>query len=201
MGRKRQRVTVQELELQQRETQEMNRGWVAEEHLGLPHAAYAPPVPMSSTLCKLPTSRPYDVEGLDHCETPAEAYSDVVPLLNLLAEQLGKRAEALRIYDPYFCAGTVRTRLREVGFSNVINENRDFYGDINAKPPTVPEFDVMLTNPPFSGDHMAKLLRFASGSCKPYLLLLPNYVCLKPFYKRALATGELAEALSSVLLQ
>jgi hypothetical protein len=43
---------------------------------------------------------------------------------------------------------------------------------------------------PFSGDHMARALRWVAGSGQPWLLLLPNYVCLKPFYRRALLAGR-----------
>lgn len=45
---------------------------------------------------------------------------------------------------------------------------------------TVPEHDVLVTNPPFSGDHVPKILSFcAHQGAKPWFLLLPNYVYLK----------------------
>lgn len=39
---------------------------------------------------------------------------------------------------------------------------------------------MVVTNPPFSGDHLPKVLRFCSRrDSKPWFLLLPNYVYLK----------------------
>lgn len=43
----------------------------------------------------------------------------------------------------------------------------------------VPEHDVVVTNPPFSGDHITKILSFCARRSKPWFLLLPNYVYLK----------------------
>jgi hypothetical protein len=57
----------------------------------------------------------------DHCETAAEAYRDVAPLLRALARRLGKAPGELRIYDPYFCAGGVAQHLAALGFGNVYN--------------------------------------------------------------------------------
>lgn len=45
---------------------------------------------------------------------------------------------------------------------------------------TIPEHDVVVTNPPFSGEHVPKVLSFcARQGAKPWFLLLPNYVYLK----------------------
>ena len=124
---------------------------------------------------------------MDHCETPTVAYEDIRPLMCALAKSLGKTPAQLRVYDPYFCAGTVCDRLRSLGFANVINRNRDFYADIKSG--STPDYDVLVSNPPFSASHMPKALRYCRASGKPWMLLMPNYVCLKPFYKRALASG------------
>ena len=54
------------------------------------------------------------------------------------------------------------------------------------------EYDVLVTNPPFSGDHLHKILRYVLGPLhngRPFLLLMPNYVCLKPFCRRAITTA------------
>jgi hypothetical protein len=48
--------------------------------------------------------------------------------------------------------------LKSLGLVNVINECVDFYTAIEEE--TVPEYDVLITNPPFSGDHMERLLAF-----------------------------------------
>ena len=66
----------------------------------------------------------------DHCETSVEAYADIVPLLRVWCAKLGKSPAELKIYDPYFCAGSVKRNLASLGFTNVYNENEDFYKSI-----------------------------------------------------------------------
>ena len=92
-----------------------------------------------------PASRPFATDPADHCETPALAYSHIAPLLRSLAHALGKEPSKLRIWDPYYCAGSVIDRLGALGFGDVRNDNADFYTRI------APEYDVLVTNPPFSG--------------------------------------------------
>lgn len=125
---------------------------------------------------------PYHVVPDDHCETPIEAYQDVASFLETIAGQLGKTRETLNIFDPYYCEGSMKERLSSLGFKNVINEKRDFYERIRNG--TLPQFDVLVTNPPYSGDHMEKLLRFCTGEqCRrPWFLLMPNYVYTKDYY-------------------
>jgi hypothetical protein len=67
----------------------------------------------------------------------------------------------------------------------VTNRNRDFYEDIAKK--STPDYDILITNPPYSGVHMESLLTFASkDQNKPFLLLLPHFVYTKDYYARAL---------------
>jgi len=75
-----------------------------------------------------------------------------------------------------------------MGFTNVTNRNRDFYKDIESG--ALPEYDVMVTNPPYSGRHMERLLEFCAsplGQQKPSFLLLPHFVYTKDYYQRALS--------------
>ena len=58
----------------------------------------------------------FAVDANDHCETPGEAYEDVVPFLRQLAAQLGKEPRELAIYDPYYCNGAVVAHLGARGF-------------------------------------------------------------------------------------
>lgn len=67
-----------------------------------------------------------------------------------------------------------------LGFNSVRNELRDFYADIAAG--TVPAYDVLVTNPPYSADHMQRLLQFVSSSGRPWALLVPNYVYTKDYF-------------------
>lgn len=123
----------------------------------------------------------FPVDYNDHFETPLVAYEDVSFILNELATILGKRREELIIYDPYWCQGSMVESLKTLGFLHVINENKDFYADIRAS--NIPEYDILMTNPPYSGEHKLKLLNFLSTNQKPFALLLPAYISTKSYWK------------------
>lgn len=123
---------------------------------------------------------PYTVNDDDHCETPVEAYSDISTFLSRISVMVKKTNETLKIFDPYHCEGSVISRLGSIGFKTVHNEKEDFYASILND--EIPDYDVLVTNPPYSSDHMKKLLKFCTESKKPWFLLLPNYVYLKDYY-------------------
>eukprot|EP01135_Chromosphaera_perkinsii_P001451 Nk52_evm1s172 gene=Nk52_evmTU1s172 len=131
----------------------------------------------------------------DHAETPLQAYRDIAPLLHRLGKRLysGKKSQGtegggggappsarLRIYDPYYCEGQTVRHLELLGFPCVYNRNEDFYEAIRMG--TCPEYDVLVTNPPFSGDNIERLMRFCAEQGKPFLILMPQYVSRKWFY-------------------
>ena len=121
----------------------------------------------------------FPTDYLDHFETPREAYSDILPLL----DAAGPLA-ALRVYDPYYCAGAVVAALAALGVRNVINENRDFYADVSAD--AVPPHDLLVTNPPYSGDHKQRLLDFLLSRAqqgRPFLLLMPAWVAGTDYWR------------------
>jgi len=132
----------------------------------------------------------FQVDDTDHCETPLQAYRDILDILDRIASNLNKKRSTLRIYDPYYCDGGVKKKLESFGFTSMINRNRDFYDDIDKK--VIPEYDVLLTNPPYSGVHIEKLLAFCSEASrrtqKPFLTLLPHFVYTKDYYERALSS-------------
>lgn len=128
---------------------------------------------------------PFATHVLDHCETPRVAYEHLQCFLKLLAEVLKiKPADKLKIWDPYYCDGSTKRILEEIGYANVINENVDFYETIKEK--MIPEHDVLVTNPPYSGDHIVRLFEFIATRdiCRkvPCCLLLPNWVSRQPDY-------------------
>lgn len=124
-------------------------------------------------------------DAADHAETPGEAFEDIVPILTAIARDLGKPPKSLKIYDPFFCHGGTARKLRKLGFEDVYNKNEDWYAmQTNG---TVPDYDVLLTNPPFSADHIERLLGYCHTSEKPWLLLQPAYVMRKPFFKSIVA--------------
>ena len=121
----------------------------------------------------------------DHFETPKQAYKDLDPCLALLcAAYIKKDKTDSIIYDPYYCQGRVVTYLHEFGYPNVINANRDFYKDIDKA--TVPLHDIMVTNPPYSGEHKIQLLQYLQSSVsnrRPFALLLPAYIATKQYWR------------------
>lgn len=141
----------------------------------------------------------FDVDDADHCETPLQAYSDLLAVLDHLAQSIGKNRSTLAIYDPYYCDGGVKQKLLSLGFHNVHHENRDFYEDIAnpAANPHTKEYDALITNPPYSGNHMEKLLKFAKRNGqnhnKPFFLLLPHFVYTKDYYTRLLQQEQPAK--------
>jgi len=115
----------------------------------------------------------------------------VEPFLFNLAKAMKKEKKTLRIYDPYYCEGSMVAHLNALGFENVYNRNEDFYEKVATK--STPEFDVLVTNPPYSGDHFKRILSYCRDSNKPWLLLLPNFVCRKSYY--APSIGDAAKPL------
>ena len=104
-------------------------------------------------------------------------HQDIAPFLQKLAQRLGKSKQELCIWDPYYCAGKVKVHLRKLGFANVVNENEDFYA-LTEYPP----FDVLLTSPPYSKNHIQKCMEFAVSCGKAWFILQPQYVHRKAYY-------------------
>lgn len=127
----------------------------------------------------------FAVDEDDHCETPGEAYDDITEALNWLADDCGKPSSELQIYDPYYCDGAVVRNLARRGFPRVYNKNEDFYAAVESG--KTPEYDALVTNPPYSEDHIERILRFCVASRKPWFLLVPNYVYVNSYYPKVTA--------------
>lgn len=150
---------------------------------------------------------PYKVDYNDHFETPRRAYEDVLPLMDLVSPSARespnskKRRRPSRdghvLYDPYYCAGRAKDLLNSLGFPSVQHEKRDFYADVRNR--SVPSYDTLITNPPYSEDHKERCIEYAVQSLrkdgKPFLLLMPNYVVLKEYWRKLtqLADGKEAD--------
>ena len=116
----------------------------------------------------------------DDRETPLRALQDVVAALDVL---FPATLAPLRIYDPYYCNGAIKNRLQECGSFVVYNDAVDCYeAQKNNK---VPEYDVLLTNPPYSGNHVQCVLQYAISCNKPWALLLPSHVLQRPWFVAA----------------
>lgn len=123
----------------------------------------------------------FSVDYCDHFETPLIAYEHIMPFLSKVASNLGKELKELVIFDPYYCQGRTINLLQSLGFEHIINENKDFY----ASP--VPDYDVLVTNPPYSGDHKSRLFEFLAAESKPYFCLLPSYIATKSYWRKHLS--------------
>lgn len=124
----------------------------------------------------------------DHCETSPIAYRHIAPILQLVAAALNKSPASLRIWDPYYCAGSVQRHLAAIGFPLVHNVNEDFYKVAASR--QLPKHDVLITNPPYTADHVERFLRFAVANSKPWFLLVPDYFANRPNYVRSLSAGR-----------
>ena len=127
---------------------------------------------------------PFPTASEDHCETPFAAYEDLAPFLTYLAKLLGKDRKSLRIWDPYYCNGGVKRNFSHLGFISVHNEREDFYAMIRDE--KVPEYDCIVTNPPYSTqhmDHIHQLFKFLCNQDRPWFVLQPNYVYVKEYWK------------------
>ena len=139
---------------------------------------------------------PYPVDPDDHCESPFNAYQDIQPILDKLVQILGKKSkEKLKIYDPYYCNGSVIDHLSSLGYTNVYNKKKDCYkvwsGEDSSK---YPKYDVFITNPPYSSDHVEKLILHLTTDertkMKPWCLLMPTFVHKKEYYKDKVASKK-----------
>ncbi len=85
---------------------------------------------MHTSEATLAAEWPFETHFNDHFETPKRAFRDIRPALRACARGRSIDSGHLRVYDPYFCRGTMATHMNDLGFETVINEKRDFYVDI-----------------------------------------------------------------------
>ena len=70
------------------------------------------------------------------------------------------------IWEAFYGDGTSGTHLRELGF-NTIHEPIDFFDD-----DTVPEYDILISNPPFS--QSKNIMNRLYELDKPFILIMPS---------------------------
>lgn len=125
---------------------------------------------------------PFETDADDHCESPLEAYQDVLPCLQDFKKTSSSSGDIF-IYDPYFCNGTVARNLNLLGFTNVYNRKEDCYRCWGSS--SYPSHDILITNPPYSGDHIEKLIDHVTSKSfgnRPWMLLMPQWVHKKDYY-------------------
>ena len=95
-----------------------------------------------------------------------------------------KQGKDVKIYDPYFCNGAVIENLNALGFPCVYNKKEDCYG-VWKSSTGYPEYDCFVTNPPYSMDHIEKLVEHITGprmKGRPWFLLMPEWVHKKDYF-------------------
>lgn len=114
------------------------------------------------------------------------ASASFMPIPPSLVQQRTELRSNLVLFDPYYCNGRTKSLLESLGFHKVIHRKRDFYQDVKQK--SIPNHDVFISNPPYSGDHKERCLEFAIKNLRengrPFFLLMPNYVAVKDYYKK-----------------
>ncbi len=93
----------------------------------------------------------------DDYETPREILQDLIPYLG----------HHRTIYDPFYCDGYVKQEWTELGYF-CINEKKDAF---NPKERLTDNFDIIITNPPFSCKE--KVLKLCLSYKKPFMILFP----------------------------
>jgi hypothetical protein len=118
----------------------------------------------------------------DDRETPITALSHVAHVLRAIKQFNKNPGNTLEIYDPYYCKGAMKDRLCELGFDKDSIHNDPVNCYTAQKNGTVPQFDVLLSNPPFSGDHVKRSVGYAMSCKRPWALLLPSNVFLRDWF-------------------
>ena len=90
----------------------------------------------------------------DDYETPKEVLSDLLPYIENYET----------IYDPFYCDGTVIEEWEKLN-KKCLNEKKDAFNR------DVPEFDILISNIPFSLKKQCVELCFKYN--KPFILLMP----------------------------
>lgn len=120
----------------------------------------------------------------DHMETSERAIRDVANVLHVVAScclPSGTPHARLRLWDPYYCQGTVKVHYRQHGFPICHNRREDFYAV--WKSGALPQHDVLVTNPPYSGDHIRRALKFCAEEIEtPWAMLLPISVLSRSWW-------------------
>lgn len=118
----------------------------------------------------------------DDRETPLKAIEDIFPIIISIKIYKQSQLEDIQIYDPYYCNGNIKIRLQSLGLNinKIQNEPIDCYQA--QKKNLVKPFDLLLSNPPYSGDHIRRCIQYSVKSKKPWLLLLPSNVIHRQWF-------------------
>jgi len=114
------------------------------------------------------------VKSADDYETPKTLWKDLTPSLH----------RSLTLYDPFYCNGRSKVYLEDLGYK-VLSEKTDFLDLCESG--TLPDFDVLVTNPPFS--KLEIVLPKIVALKKKAIILLPSAVLTRPWTLELLNTA------------
>ena len=120
----------------------------------------------------------------DDRETPLRALEDIFPIITSIIEYKQCSLNEFLIYDPYYCNGNIKRRLESLGLNrnNIYNDPIDCY--YAQKYNLIKSFDLLLSNPPYSSDHIRRCIQYSIKSEKPWLLLLPSNVIHRSWFNQ-----------------
>ena len=79
------------------------------------------------------------------------------------------------IWSPFYCDGKQKEYFEDMGFSNIIHQDKDFFSYI-------PEYDIVIDNPPFS--KMKDICIRLKEIDKPFILVAFSKVILMKWFQR-----------------
>ena len=84
----------------------------------------------------------------------------------------------------------MKTHMKNLSFTNIYNEKEDFYNFAEQGRGGPGDYDLLMTNPPYSANHVHRLFKYCVKSKKPFCLLLPHYFYTEPYYKETIGAQD-----------
>ena len=78
------------------------------------------------------------------------------------------------IWAPFYCNGKQKEYFNELGFNNIIHEDKDFFS-------YTPEYDIIIDNPPFS--KKKEILKKLKELDKPFILIAPSVLLSYKYFQ------------------
>jgi len=99
---------------------------------------------------------------------------------------LGERFRSKRVWMPFYYDGACAEHLRQIGFTHVVHEQKDFFEQMQDKA-FLESVDVVIDNPPYTGEQVkVGILKALAQWGKPFVLLLPSSVLFAQYLRESL---------------
>jgi len=114
----------------------------------------------------------------DEWQTTKESWEEIKPIV--------MKYQKKTVWMPFYYDGACADYLRDLGFSKVIHEKKDFFERVKDKA-FMKRVDLVLDNPPYTGqDLKERILTALTKANKPFCLLLPSSVIFTKFIRDCL---------------